>query len=364
MKKNIILVAVIPLSLLIIIGGKSLIDSNILKTSVLESNTSTVTPMANVETKQQGVVAKSLNVVDGKREKYTFSADPKQIIETKLELFNPNENIEIIADPYVTGANPDAMGSSNSPLPRENPGEDAKWVKLPKLIKLLAGEKKIIPLTITIPEHVRPGDHQLNILVETIFPEEKKVEKQSGGGGEAAIVLRSKIPLFIKVSGEEISNLKIGDLIVSGKNPYIFNISISNEGNIIEEPALQIAIKSKFGTVADNEKPKTSTYKIQPGGKAKLSTQWTYDKMGIYDLDFTVQHKGKREIRTIRIIVYPTTKQIAIAIGILIILLGLIIFFIKRRMSHQANMPQPSIIQTPPNPVQQPTSNENQLPPQ
>lgn len=336
MKKYTIIVTSAALLALGIIGTiPSLISTNELKTSVIDADSNkTETSKAAV----RGIGSTAMGSNGQFIPKFSFSGDPGSKIDGKIRLLNMNKDTDLIANTYPVGTKVDAQGSISSRI-KKDPGPEAKWIAMAETIPLKKGEEKIVPFTINIPGNARPGDHSMVIQTETIFPTQKDavIPKMTNGG---KVIITSAVGNMInlRVSGKEIISALIGKLRMTEKNPYTFRIEVENSGNITLKPKITTTIDSVLRTVAPESIPASESFQILPEGKTEMVIKWKYQKIGIYTLRFEIDYNGKREMREMKVIIYPSVTEIAISILILIIIICGITYYIRRKKLNANNM--------------------------
>lgn len=351
MKKNIAILSIAALFILGLIIVQGRIQSSLVTTSVLSSDNA---PASSTQSKL-GIGIMPLQEIDGEpASSFFFEADPGSKLEGTLRLQNQNSDLDLAADVFVVGSNPNSTPPAS--LSRKEPGPEAAWINIAKRISVKKSEFEDVPFTITIPGNARPGDHTLYIKAETIFPEDPaKVNKQKSQQG-AVMKISSEVGVRVKlkISGKEVIGAKIKELIMTRKDPYIFNVAVENTGNVSIKPRITTKIDSVFGTVPQESIPLSTTYEILPGGVTTMDIIWDYKKMGIYTLHFTVAYGDKSQSYDVKIVIYPTPTQVAIALLLLGAIIAGIVYYIRRR--GQMQPPPPSSMQngvTPPPPPPQ-----------
>lgn len=128
--------------------------------------------------------------------------DPGEEVVEHLALNNLSDSAVTFAikaaDGYLT-----PTGRFNM-LPSDTPSVDAgTWVKGPDMVEVGAGETRIVPFTITVPENATPGDHAAGIAatVQSVGP--------TGDGNQVAIESRVGFPIMTRVTGELLPSLLI-----------------------------------------------------------------------------------------------------------------------------------------------------------
>lgn len=325
--------------------------------SVLGSNAEPKTEAPKASSMEfQGIMAiKSEGGKDGQVPSwFEYDINPGGTATGKILLQNRHPHSNLVADMYVVGSN--LAQSVFSPNSRVEPGPDAAWVSLKPMVPVKAGESLEVPFTINVPKNATPGSHVLAIMTETAADalEEEKVAK--GNSSKVTIATSIGLRVYINVSGKLQTSAKIGELVLLSETPYAFKISIVNTGNTIIRPQVQVEAVDTIrdDVIAITNKDKRYEFEILPGGKSDMNIQWDYDKMGIYMVNFKVLYNGKTEARSMKIVIYPSLKEVAMAIGGLLVL-ALIIFNVVYLIRKRNSQDVPSI--------SPPPSNDNPPPP-
>lgn len=357
MNKNIVATGVIIA--LIAIGGLATTKiSNIRegKVSVLENKTESGTETNNNTEVFAGITPtrKSGGKEDESNKSwFQFDVDPGEKVTGTILLQNTSSEYDQIADMYSVGTN--ASQSSFVPNSKEDPGPEAKWISLDAKVPVEKGGSVEVPFTITIPKNATPGSHALAIMTQTIRETPKAGEKKEGNTNKVSIATSIGLRVYINVKGDIKTSAKIGDVTMVSKDPYGFKIQVANTGNSIIKAVIELeAISSMSKKKVEGASGKTkSEYELFPGGKSDMYLEWKYDEAGIYLLKFKVSYNGKTEEKSMKIVIYPTWKQVAIGVGGLLILLLTIwniISMIRRKNAQQS-------------PIVTPQSNGNNVPP-
>lgn len=366
MKKNITGLSIATLFVLGLFIVQGQIQSNQVTTSVLGDVVQSESAPASSSPSRLGIGAIPIQEKDGQpASSFFFSTDPGSKLEGILRLQNQNNDTDLVADVYVVGSNPNS--SLPTPMPRKAPGPEAAWINIAKRVPVKKSAFRDVPFTISIPGNARPGDHTLSIMVETIRPEDlTKVSKQVTQGATIKISSAVGTRVALKISGKEVISAKIKDLTMTSKDPYTFNVAVENTGNVTIKPRITTTIDSALGTVPQESVPLSTMYEILPGGVATMVTIWDYKKMGMYTLHFTITYGDTSEVRDVKIVIYPTLAQVAIALLLLGAVIAGVIYYIRRR-GQQPPPPMPSVQSdappSPPSPVTPVTPPPQDAPP-
>lgn len=156
---------------------------------------------------------------------------------------------------------------------KTTPWSAKAFMDLPKSVELAPGERKNIPLSVTIPSNQGAGSYY------------SAIEYRAAGSGDQNVVVNASATtlVFIKVPGETKQQLSLrqlgafsGDqnseqgsikLFYLGSEPRVISYLLKNEGNVAEVPVGSMVLKNTFtgkSIKIDN---------INPGGALVLREQ-------------------------------------------------------------------------------------------
>lgn len=157
-----------------------------------------------------------------------------------------------------------------------------------QLIRLKPNESRDIRLNFTIPNNVRPGDHIGTIVLYKYSP--ATAPEKSLGNDEAQVLVNKaysqSIAVLVKVPGKLDHRLVLKSIepLWNGSNLFL-NLTISNEGNVIEKSRGKIKIMSDEGEVIYEHQgemnsiyPKTSgVYSFLASERLKKSREYSVE---------------------------------------------------------------------------------------
>lgn len=176
-----------------------------------------------------------------------FSADPGNKIETKIKLFNEeNDPISV----FSSTANFAAKNEAGDPdfNFETAPTDLASWIDVgvgPYTLK--PGDRLEIPVVITVPANAEPGGHYASVF----FGTDPSIKPEGGGQVSVRSLIGSLI--ILRVSGDVRETASIASFkTVNGKAsfsrlPITFALRIANQGNVHIRPKGSIEIKNIFG---------------------------------------------------------------------------------------------------------------------
>jgi hypothetical protein len=193
------------------------------------------------------------------------------------------------------------------------------------------GEKITIPVEISIPQNAEPGGLYGSVLVET-----NPVAEQSQSGKEGVrVVSRLGALFFVRINGNIVENAGLKDFRTDRffyeKGPVLFDIAMENKGSAHLVPYGIIEIKDMLGRVAG--RVEADPWFVMPGSirtrEIKWDSNWLFGRYGA-SLKVNRGYQNIVDEKTIYFWVLPW-KVLAIAGAGLIILMGAIIFIIKKK---------------------------------
>lgn len=274
-----------------------------------------------------------------------MSANPSQSWTSEIRVVNVNE-YPITVYPQVVNFAPAGETGTGSLIPifaDETQGKTlAEWVTLSQREVLILPQQTVtIPFSVTVVEDAAPGGHYAAILVGT---------KPPARTNEAAQVQTAQFVtalIFVRVSGDVVEAGNIREFTTTktiNPEPDIqFDVRFENTGNVHLQPQGDITITNMWGSERGVIPINYQTHfgNVLPNSIRKFSFTWTGEKSS-YDIGRfkAVATLGYGEdtksftTSTTYFWVIPL-KQIAIVLGVLLVLFWFFSFAIKiyiRRM--------------------------------
>jgi LytR cell envelope-related transcriptional attenuator len=276
---------------------------------------------------------------------FQMSANPSQSWTSEIRVVNVND-YPIVVYPQVVNFAPSGESGTGALIPifsQETQGSTlAEWVTLTQTeVSIPPQQTANIPFSVTVAENAAPGGHYAAILVGT---------KPPVRGTEVAQVQTAQFVtslLFVRVSGDVVEAGTIREFTTEktiNSAPEIqFNVRFENTGNVHLQPQGDITITNMWGSERGVIPINYQTHfgNVLPKSIRKFSFTWTGEKSS-YDIGRfkAVTTLGYGEdtknftTSTTYFWVIPL-KQIAIVLGILLVLFWFFSFAVKlyiRRM--------------------------------
>lgn len=257
-----------------------------------------------------------------------LTVNPGQTVKTQIFLRDISSG-----DLIVTGQANDFTAAGEDGTPKillnetgPNPYSLKDWISPPTQLRLVPKEVKTMSITVNVPANASPGGHY-GIIRFTATPpnlNNSGVSLSTSLGALMLVTVNGQIKQDLSVKQFSVSHKgKTGNLFESG--PVDFLVRLTNNGNVHEQPAGQIAVTDMFGkkiaSVNINLPPRNilpqSTRRFQSAldksviGNKKLFGRYTAK------LTVTYANNKKTTTSTLKFWVIPY-KLIAIVIAALI----------------------------------------------
>lgn len=279
----------------------------------------------------------SLAVVQGEQQRGSWiliEGKPGASFEGAVKITNLNTQKTLVGEIYAVDVNANDAGFA--PSARGQNKNAASWVKISDdLIELAPKESQEIPFSGTIPLSATPGQHAFAIMAESKSQAAQSGSKQQGNTNTVTIGTRVGVRAYVTVLGKIVTQGNISDTELVQRDPFIFRTVITNTGNTILRTKTKTVIRDWNDKELENG-PAEQSVDIQPTGKVNVDTRWEYSEMGIYSVTLTIGYDGgKEQIRTLKVIIWPSRNYIIIAAIILLLLAMNLFFFFRRRKNNQ-----------------------------
>lgn len=175
---------------------------------------------------------------------------PGSVLEDRLSVTNPGAEPVTVrlrgADAYNTGGGGFAVRGAHG-----STGTGA-WLRTASTEVTVPGRTRAdVPVSFTVPEDARPGDHPGAIVAE-------------GGGRSVGVRVQ------LRVGGPTLAALTVEDVTVSGGN---IHYTLVNRGNAVLVPRLSVSADGVFGAVL-RRGARTLPVELLPGQRARLTEPW------------------------------------------------------------------------------------------
>lgn len=209
----------------------------------------------------------------GNRPDLSYVADPGSVIDDAVTLYNLS-NVPLTFEVYGTDAFNDDTGEFSLLGMEEAPTGVGTWVGIgARQIPVPARTQVTIPITITIPESARPGDHVGAILAANV------ATSTDADGREVLLDRRTGPRLFVRVNGPLVADLAIVDVEADhagSLNPLegatTARYTIENRGNIRLSGTVRASVGGPFG-IGEQRVPDREITDLLPGESIVVEAQ-------------------------------------------------------------------------------------------
>lgn len=240
----------------------------------------------------------------------------------------------------------DASESADKTFACKQASEEVKavgtYIKLAASeVTLESGETMPVPFTLTLPPDAQPGEQNGCIAIE------EKVGSTNNQSG-VRLSLRSALRVAITVPGDlrrEISILSSGISRKPNSSDYLAQAKVQNTGNVSSDTDIEIVVKGFFG---EQYKKFGGQYAIFPGESADYNFDVKQPFFGGFYRAKTVASYSKPDQTGAPVgdkvyvnnqsrlkLLWPTPPGLAIEVGVLLLLAGLLMRIIRRRRTRR-----------------------------
>ena len=257
---------------------------------------------------------------------FEITANPGDIVENYLKVYNPSPDTSVQIEMVIEDIAPTGEAGHVIVEPAETETYSlARWIETePKEFSLAPREEKFVKFTINIPENAEPGGHY-----GTVIAGAKLVAGPRATG--AAILPRVGSLVLLTVPGVMREELIVKEFIApnySEFGPIPFTIRFENTGTVHVKPTGYITVTNWLGQkVANIEFP---SHNVLPRAvrkfEASLPQKWLF--AGRYTATLTGNYGLSNVSLTPTVITFWVFPW-KFGLGIFLVLLGIIIFFLK-----------------------------------
>jgi hypothetical protein len=259
----------------------------------------------------------------GNRPDLSYVADPGSVIEDAVTLFNLS-NVPLTFEVYGTDAFNDDNGDFALLGTDEAPTQVGTWVGIGgRQVPVPARTQVTIPITITVPESARPGDHVGAILAANA------ATSTDNEGREVTLDRRTGPRLYVRVNGPLVSELAIADIETDhtgSLNPLsgatTVSYTIENRGNIRLSGTARATVSGPLG-VGERSGLDTEIADLLPGESITVEEEFDgVPTMGVVITNVELEPSGD-DAATFESTSRSTTT-LAPPIGVLLALLAVL----------------------------------------
>jgi len=263
---------------------------------------------------------------------FEIDANPGEIKTNSIKIYNPTDNTVTIKM-SVEDFHPLGEGGGVAVEPGADTTYSLKaWVAIsPNEFILQSKEEKFVDFTIKIPENAEPGGKWGSILASpvTVSGEEGVIGATLAPATGALVLLRISGEVFEELSVKEF----LADQSFFEKGPVSFSIRFENAGTVHIKPRGFVAISNWRGKkVADIEFPQQN---VIPGSIRKIEAKWQEEWLFGKYTAMVIGSYGNKNLPFVSSVLTFWAFPWRIALGILIVLILVLLFFYKTRRRWQ-----------------------------
>lgn len=226
----------------------------------------------------------------GLRSWFVYEAEPKTVIKDKIEVSNRDEKTNVINIAVLDGATTSSGGYTLVGGKNENK-DIGTWATVSEeRVTLLPNTKKLIDLTITVPDNADVGSHAGGVVIW----------RDSAGtnqGSTLKIVTRVAARIYLTVPGDIVRGLDISDVHHKiKKNVLYFAMTMVNRGNVTIEPEADVKLSGIFGEIGKQDKSQFGMMLRGDTIKTQIPWQKRAPKIGRFVADLRI-HYGEKDFK-------------------------------------------------------------------
>lgn len=205
--------------------------------------------------------------------KIEIAADPGSTVTGEISLYNEQGEAKMF---YTSFENFESRGDTGAPYFIGAEEGLATWINADADVVLAAGERSVVPYSITIPDDTKPGGYFAAIFFGTQPP-------ATAGGGEVSVGGKIGILVLLSVSGEIEDKAGINSFTTAGERrmfsslPVAFEYVFNNTGGDRIVPRGEITIKNTFRVVSETLIANEHKGSVLPNSTRRFTTVWTED---------------------------------------------------------------------------------------
>jgi hypothetical protein len=217
-----------------------------------------------------------------------ITGNPGQTLRGEMEILNEQSDNKTF---FSSFENFEPTDDTGSPRFVGNTGNLATWLSTDKQIEISAGEKIIVPYTITIPSDAEPGGYFSAIFWGSQDPKTQEA-------GEVAIGGKLGVLILLRVAGDIHEEAGLSEFMAAGGKriattlPVGFSYRFTNKGEDRVVPLGDITIKNTLGAEVATLKANESEGNVLPNSSRKFQTTWG-DKSAAPAVGFWNQAKSE-----------------------------------------------------------------------
>ena len=182
------------------------------------------------------------------RPNLSYELDPGAVVEDAVTLYNYG-NVPLNFEVYATDAFNNEQGEFDILPGDQAPDDVGSWITLPsRLITLQAGTQLTLPITVTVPDDAKPGDHVGGIVAAS------KAVGTGPDGAAVSVDRRTGTRVYLRVAGPvepELAVEHVKTTYTPSLNPLggtaEVTYTIRNRGNVRLAGTHQVEVSGPFG---------------------------------------------------------------------------------------------------------------------
>ncbi len=204
-----------------------------------------------------------------------FSVQPGQTVDTKIKLFNEEQNPISV---FSSTANFGAKGEEGEPDFdfQDTPSDLASWIDIGGgPFTLQPGDRLEIPVTIRVPQNAEPGGHYASVF----FGTDPSLKPEEGGGQVSVRSLIGSL-IILRVAGEvrETASIKSfgqADAGALNRLPAGLQLRVANQGNVHIRPQGTVIIRNLFGGETARLTINEANGAVLPNSVRRFDVSWS-----------------------------------------------------------------------------------------
>lgn len=195
--------------------------------------------------------------------------NPGEVVKQEVVLTNDTKNTQIF---YTSFANFEAQGETGAPAFVESRDDLDTWIQTESTVALKAGESRIVPISITIPNNAEPGGHFAAIFWGTTPPSTQGATLSIGA--KVGMLILLSVNGEVREAGGLVSFSTVGKKFWYKTLPVSFEYRFRNDGGDRVKPTGTIRIRNTVFLPTKKLNANESNGNVLPGSTRKFTTDW------------------------------------------------------------------------------------------
>ncbi|MHC0433408.1 WxL protein peptidoglycan domain-containing protein [Streptomyces sp. O3] len=207
------------------------------------------------------------------------------------------------------------------------------WTRLERTeVTIPGGGKATIPFTVTIPRKATPGDHPGAIVAL-----DKRVAQAEGTGVGIRQAVGARV--YLRVNGERSPGLDVKDVRFDYAVPLVpglgksatVSYTLVNSGNTLLKPHVDLKAKGLFGRTSFQSAADRLPAELMPGQRVRVTEKWGAPPPVDWGRLEVTASDGDGELVASTGTAYRTVNRLALTLGLVLLLGGLVAWYVVRR---------------------------------